>query len=77
MMIVNEIEKRSTNAQRRHMIITFTDFLELVCRFADVLGRGKMQGSLPWDIKSEGSKEIKLAGLLQDFLESQLKLKPR
>jgi hypothetical protein len=58
------------------MVLTFTDFLELVCRFADKLARGNAYGALPWNKSLEGDP-TKLATTLVEFLEVRLGLVAR
>ena len=57
--------------QDYHETLSFVDFLECVCRCADMSLRGERQGSLPWDEEKEGP-EVKLVDVLDEFLEQHL-----
>ena len=57
--------------QEHFKTLSFVDFLECICRCADMRLRGERQGSLPWDEDKEGP-EVKLADVLDEFLEEHL-----
>jgi hypothetical protein len=60
---------RSIIPQPYNKTLSFVDFLELLCRLADMIIRGDIQGCLPWDVEKEGRTKG-LADIVDDFLEN-------
>jgi hypothetical protein len=57
MMARDEMRPRMAKGQvpqEFHKSLSYVDFLECLCRLADMRHRGDVQGSLPWDVSKEG-----------------------